>query len=212
MIDTGVKRSIVRNLQGRGAEADAPPGAPAGPDELLRANRTRSSWPTARRPGRARLHRRDRLQAGRKAARLRDLSRPPAALPSGRPRDLQAAVRTSRRQPPGQGPDDRPDRDHEPEPRLRSAGPGRRQNDRRRRAGPLGDGLRRRRAQPHQPSTTARSRVCGCSTSGANGPVPPRSRSRAARRPIPVRPLRRGDPCRGVTTSTRSCCSGRVRS
>ena len=41
------------------------------------------------------------------------------------PGDLQAAVRPPRRQPPRQGPRDRPDRHHLPEPRLRGRGRGR---------------------------------------------------------------------------------------
>ena len=61
-----------------------------------------------------------------KQARVGHLPRPPAALPRGRPRDLQAALRPPRRQPPGQGPADRARRDHLPEPRLRRARPGRR--------------------------------------------------------------------------------------
>ena len=55
------------------------------------------------------------------------------------PGDLQAAVRPPRRQPPGQGPAHRPDRDHGPEPRLRGRGRARR--------GPA-DRLRRRRSSP----------------------------------------------------------------
>ena len=72
-----------------------------------------------RRPGGARLRRRHRPRAGRQAPGLRHLPRPPAALPRGRPRDLQAALRPPRRQPPGQGPGDGPDRHHLAEPRLR---------------------------------------------------------------------------------------------
>ena len=49
----------------------------------------------------------------------RDLPRPPAALPRRRAGDLQAPLRPPRRQPPGQGPRDRQDRDHLAEPRLR---------------------------------------------------------------------------------------------
>ena len=52
-------------------------------------------------------------------AGVRHLPRPPAALARRRPGDVQAAVRPPRRQPPGQGPAHRPDRDHVAEPRLR---------------------------------------------------------------------------------------------
>ena len=67
------------------------------------------------------LRRRHRARAGRQAPGLGHLPRPPAALPGGRAGDLQAAVRPPRRQPPGQGPADRQDRDHLAEPRLRGA-------------------------------------------------------------------------------------------
>ena len=126
MIDTGVKLSIVRNLRAAGRDRRAAPmhRRRRGADR----QRPRRDLPRQRprRPGRARLHRRDRPGARRQAARVRDLPRPSAALPRGRPRHLQAAVRPPRRQPSGQGPDDRADRDHEPEPRLRGARPGRR--------------------------------------------------------------------------------------
>ena len=59
----------------------------------------------AGRPGGAGLHRRDGPRAGRQAAGLRHLPRPPAALPRRRAGDLQAALRPSRRQPSGQGPE-----------------------------------------------------------------------------------------------------------
>ena len=60
-------------------------------------------------------------------------------------------LRPSRRQPSGQGPRDRQDRHHLPEPRLRRPPAGRRRADRGRRAGALGDRLRRRRAHPPEP-------------------------------------------------------------
>ena len=131
MIDTGVKarssqpararrdgRAAPLHLERRGA-------ARARPRRVLPRQRPR-------RPGRARLHRRDGPRARRQEAGLRDLPRPPAAVPRGRPGDLQAAVRPPRRQPPGQGPHDRPRRDHQPEPRLRGARARRREDARRR--------------------------------------------------------------------------------
>ncbi len=45
----------------------------------------------SRRPGGARVYRRHRPRAGRQAARVRHLPRTPAALPRGRPGDVQAA-------------------------------------------------------------------------------------------------------------------------
>ena len=71
---------------------------------------------------------------------------PPAALPGGRARHLQAAVRPPRRQPPGQGPGDGPDRHHVQNHGFAVRRPGRRARDRGRRAGALGDRLRRGRA------------------------------------------------------------------
>ena len=69
---------------------------------------------------------RDRPRDRRKQAGVGDLPRPPAALPRGRPRDVQASVRPPRRQPPGPRPAAPGGRDHLPEPRLRGARPGRR--------------------------------------------------------------------------------------
>ena len=107
MIDTGVKLSIVRNLRQRGATVELHPCTATAeqllendPDAVFLANGPGD-------PGRARLHRRHGPRARRQAAGVRHLPRPPAAVPRGRPRDLQAAVRSPRRQPPGQGPDHR---------------------------------------------------------------------------------------------------------
>ena len=205
MIDTGVKRSIVRNLTQRGATVElAPvhrdPGRPA-------PERPRRDLPgqRPRRPRRRSATSSTRQAADRQAPRLRDLPRPSAALPRGRPRDLQAAVRPPRREPPGQGPDHRSRRDHEPEPRLRGPRPGRRQDDRPRRGGSVGHRLRRRRAHPHQPVRPHGRRAGAQRRPGRHRPVPPRGRPRTERRAPPVRPVRGGDPqCRVGTTSTRS--------
>ena len=90
------------------------------PDELLAARPGRLlPRARARRPGGARLPRRHDPRAARAQAGVRHLPRPPAAVAGGRPGDVQAAVRPPRRQPPGQGPRHRPDRDHLPEPRVR---------------------------------------------------------------------------------------------
>ena len=90
-------------------------------------------------------------------------------------------VRPPRRQPPGQGPRDRPDRDHLAEPRLRGrSGPAAARDDRRRRAGALGDRLRRRRSSRH---VNLYDRTVEGLTlldvPGGDGPVPPRGRARA---------------------------------
>ena len=79
------------------------------------------------RPGRSRRSRlrgRERAWDRGQEAGGGHLPRPPAALPGGGPRDLQAPLRPPRRQPPGQGSRDRPDRHHLAEPRLRGLGPG----------------------------------------------------------------------------------------
>ena len=102
-IDTGVKLNIVRQLRERDCRvtllpctssaaevlAEDPdliflangPGDPAALDYIVETVRG----------------------ADRQAAALRDLPRPPAALPGGRPGDLQASLRPPRRQSPGQG-------------------------------------------------------------------------------------------------------------
>ena len=88
-------------------------------------------------------------------------------------------VRPPRREPPGEGPRDGPDRDHLAEPRLRGARPRRPAHDRHRRAGPLGHGLRRRRAAAAEPlrpdgrgpGAARRARARPCSTTPRPGPV-----------------------------------------
>ena len=122
----GSSTRIIRQLRERGCRmtllpvhSSAERGAGAGSGPGLPRQRPG-------RPGGARLRRRHGPRAGRQAARVRHLPRPPAPLPGGGPRDLQAALRPPRRQPPGQGPGHRADRDHLPEPRLRGPGPGRR--------------------------------------------------------------------------------------
>ena len=123
-IDTGVKMSIVRQLRERGCRVTLLPcTTPAAevlaedPDLVFLANGPGD--PAAL--GYVVDTVRELVGA---APGLRHLPRPPAALPRGRAGDLQAALRPPRRQPPGQGPRDRADRHHLPEPRLRGAGPG----------------------------------------------------------------------------------------
>ena len=54
-------------------------------------------------------------------AGVRHLPRPPAAVAGARCQDTENGHRTSRRQSPGQGPEYRQGRNHQPEPRLRGA-------------------------------------------------------------------------------------------
>ena len=111
-IDTGIKsldRPQPRRARGGGH------AAPVHGDQRRAARHRRRRVLPGQRPGRprrARLHRRHAPRARRPAPDVGHLPRPPAALPGRRPRDLQAALRPPRRQPPGQGPADRQDRDH----------------------------------------------------------------------------------------------------
>ncbi len=82
-------------------------------------------------------------------------------------------------------------------------GPRRRPDDRRGRAGPLADGLRRGRALPPEPLRPHRRGAGAEGRPGLHRPVPPGGRPRPARRPLPLRPVPRA--CRGVATSRRSC-------
>ncbi len=123
-LDTGIKGSIVRNFVERGARlrlyparTDAQVLLDSGADAIFLANGPGD-------PRRARRHRRHAPHGDRQEADVRHLPRPPAHEPCARPRDVQAAVRSSRRQPPGEGPRHRPRGDHLAEPRLRGRRPG----------------------------------------------------------------------------------------
>ena len=209
-IDTGVKMSIVRQLRERGCRMTLLPcTSPAG-GGARRGPRPRLPRQRPRRPRRARLRRRHGPRAGRQAPGLRHLPRPPAALPRGRAGDLQAALRPPRRQPPGQGPGDRADRHHLPEPRLRGRrGPAASRGSRAtsRSAG------RPTSASPSSPTQPLRPHGRGPGAPGRrrrHRPVPPRGRPRPARRPPPLRPLptlRQSEQPKGApraTTSRRS--------
>ena len=115
-----------------------------------------------------------------KQAGVGHLPRPPAALPRGRPGDVQAAVRPPRREPPGQGPADGPRRDHLPEPRLR----GRSAPAARARSTPTSPCAGRPTSAPPQLShvNLYDRTVEGLElldVPGGDGPVPPRGRARA---------------------------------
>ena len=121
---TPASRSIIANAASSAAAADAAPVR-----HRRRAMLARDPGPLLPRqrpgrPGGARRRGREGPRAGRQAADVRHLPRPPAALPRGRPRDLQASVRPPRREPPGQGSRDRHHRHHLAEPRLRGRRPG----------------------------------------------------------------------------------------
>ena len=84
----------------------------------------------------------------------------------------------------------RPDRHHLPEPRLRRRRPAAASTDRGRRAGPLGDRLRRRRAHPPEP-LRPHGRGPRAATTSPGGTVQyhPEAGPGPARRALPVRPL-----------------------
>ena len=98
-IDTGVKINIVRQLRERGCRLTLLPCTSIRRGGPCRGSRRRLPRQRPRRPRRPRLRRRHRPRAGRRQAPVRHLPRPPAALPRGRPGDLQAALRPPRRQP-----------------------------------------------------------------------------------------------------------------
>ena len=81
--------------------------------------RRRDAVERPRRPGAARRGGGGDPRPARAHERARHLPRAPAARPRDGPRDLQAPVRPSRRQPPGARALDRTRPRHEPEPRLR---------------------------------------------------------------------------------------------
>ena len=116
----------------------------------------------------------------RPGAGLRHLPRPPAAQPGARRRDLQAALRPPRRQPPRAPRGHRPRRDHQPEPQLlRRPGQPRRQG----------------RGHPPQPQRLHQRGHAGARRAGVQRAVPPRGRPRPARQPLPVRDVRRPHGC-----------------
>ncbi len=151
----------------------------------------------AGRPG----HRRPRRDAGTAGAgpadpTVRHLLRQPDPGPRARLRHLQAPVRAPGPQPAGAGPGHRPGGGHRPQPRVRRGRTGRaRGGDR---AGP-GGGVARLPQRPGGGGAALPGRA------GVRRAVPPGGRGRAARRRLPVRPVR-GDGGGGGTT----CLGGRT--
>ena len=179
-------------------------------DELLAA-RPRRDLPgqRPRRPGRARLRRRHGARARRQEAGVGHLPRPPAALPRGRPGDVQAA-RSATAAPTTRSRTSRPAGSRSPRQNHGFAvvGPGGAQHDRR----PTSRCAGRPTSAPPQLShvnlydrtveglDAARRRRRGTVQYHPEaGPGP-------ARRPVPLRPLPRARParrCRAATTSSR---------
>ena len=125
-VDYGIKRNILRSLASLGLRVTVVPATHAGRGRPGAGSRTASSSsngpgdPAA--TGAFAVPEIQKLR-GQRQAPVRDLPRPSDAGAGARRRDREDEVRPSRRQPPGQGPDHRQGRDHEPEPRLRGAGP-----------------------------------------------------------------------------------------
>ena len=119
-LDTGIKRSIVRNFVDARRAARAVPVHDAGRRAARRATPTASSSCPGPGDPAALDYVVDTIRAllVRKPVFGICLGHQLLSRAAG-PGDVQAPVRPPRRQPPGQGPRDRPDRDHLPEPRLR---------------------------------------------------------------------------------------------
>ena len=230
-LDTGIKRSIIRNFTQRGATLEIYPCTTSA-EELLATDP--DGFFLVPGPG-------DPAALDYIVENIRTLltTKPVFGIclghqllvPGRRPGDVQAPVRPPRRQPPGQGPPDRPDRDHVAEPRLRGQGRARRDHPVRARRGPAHprEPLRRhdrrdplarrpRRLRPVPPGggTRARTTPSASSTSSSERSRMPRAttsrrssssapaRSSSARPPSSTTPARR--PARSCSRrATRSC-------
>ena len=126
-LDTGIKHSIVRQLQERGCRITLPP-ATARRRRCSPEIRPDLSGEWSRRPRLARLRGRERSRGGRQEAGGRHLPRASAALPRGLETFKLPSATAARIT--GQGPRDGQDRHHLPESRLRGPGAGWRREDR----------------------------------------------------------------------------------
>ena len=188
-IDTGIKDSIVRNLRERGARLELHPCTASADD--IRARNPDAVF-LANGPG-------DPAALDYVVDTVRELvgEVPVWGICLGHQLLCRAVGLETFKLPfghrganhPGQGPRDRQDRDHEPEPRLRGARPERGEDDRRRRGDALGDRLRRRRAVAAQPLRPHGRGARAEGRAGLHRPVPPRGRAGPARRAAPLRPL-----------------------
>jgi hypothetical protein len=173
--DFGVKRNILRMLASRGCRVTVVPAqTPAAEVLALRPDGIfLSNGPGDPEPCDYAIDRRPQADRHRHA-HVRHLPGPPDHGAGLGRQDLQDEVRPPRRQPPGEGPGQRPRQHHQPEPRLR----GRRESAAGQSAAHPREPVRRHAAGPgaHRPA-------------GLLLPGPPRGIARPARHRLPVRPL-----------------------
>ena len=187
VVDYGCKRSILNRLAWSGARGHGLPARRG--RRRARPLRRRAALERPRRSRAARGTRSQQSVLGRTCPDSRDLPRAPAACARDRARDVQASVRTPRREPSGRRARHRPGARH----LARTTGsPSRRARRREATHVSLYDGT-----------------VEGLEYPGAARalrPVPPRGRPRPARRLGPDRRLGRGGEraCQGGVTSSRS--------
>ena len=174
----------MRNLVARGAQVTLHPCTVT--RRRAAGTRRRRVLPgqRPRRPGRARPHRRRRCasssasaRCGASASATSCSARPSAWRPTSCPSATAAPTTRSRTSTTGRI------EITSPEPRLRGPRPGGARAPGHRRAGALGDRLRRRRADARQPLRPHGRGAALLDVPALDGPVPPRGRARPARRP-----------------------------
>ena len=201
-------RSIVRNLRERGCRLTLMPCTQLAPTRCSSASPTPSSSRTA--PATRPRSTTSSAPCASWSGRCRcSASASATSCCAGRSASRPSSCRFGHRgaNHPVKDLDDRQDRDHRAEPRLRGGRPGRRAHARRRRAGALGDRLRRGRAlareplRPHGrgPDAARRARPPASST------TPRRAPARTTRSTCSTASWRWLTPrCLGATTSRRS--------
>ncbi len=174
--DFGIKRTILRHLTHDATVMVVPANTPAeavldrAPDGVFLSQRSR-------RPGGGHLRGGEHPAAARQRADLRHLPRPPAAGPRPRRRHPQARVRPPRRQPPRA-----PLRDNAVEITSQNHN-----------YAVTEGSIAGRRGHARQPQRRRDRRTEGRKRARLLGAVPPRGRSRPARRVVPLRRVRRAD-------------------